>query len=298
MRFLIQFLILGLILIAFFEIGGAWSSSTLLLQPGTTECSLKNRISCSTPSDSELRYRNVTFNTEDRLKISGWYISGLNRYPGIIIVHGMGRSRHDGLYYANFLREQGYHLLLFDLRNHGKSEASFNSMGVHEKKDIHAAVKFLQKRRGITDIGIIGFGTGASTAILAMAENPSIMAGVFEGGYFEIDELVLQTLKNRKYKNALLPERLTIEMFKFRLNADSEIISPETAIPKISPRPVFIIHGTENPAVSFKHAKQLFLAANYPKQFWPILGGDQKTAIRINPIRAELELSNFFNEFL
>ena len=70
-----------------------------------------------------LSYQEVTLTAADGIAISGWYIRG-TRPAGIVIVHGIHANRADLIPQAKILAGAGYHLMLIDLRGHGRSEAS------------------------------------------------------------------------------------------------------------------------------------------------------------------------------
>ena len=298
MKYLVQLLVLFIFITGLVLLGSAWHFSTLLLQPPEQICPQDHFIFCDDPSVLELKYRNVSFKSEDNLQISAWFIFGEKDRPGIVMVHGRGSTRHVALRYATSLVEHGFNLLLIDLRNHGESDDSYDSMGFHERKDIQAAVNYLQEQRQISSIGIFGFGSGASASIMAMAENPFIQAGVFESGFSDFNAFWGDFRKSPSDFPVLPLRSLTKLLFEFRSASDMSSPTPLQAIAEIAPRPVFIIHGTNDQIISFKHAKRLYLKARKPKWIWPVLNGGHLMAWQTDQKRAEQEIPDFFQKNL
>ncbi|MCG8334192.1 MAG: alpha/beta hydrolase [Proteobacteria bacterium] len=298
MKAAIQAGILSLIVICFVTISGAWYISSGLLQPEKTKCDKENYVYCGTPAELGLRYRNTIIRTVDDVAISAWYIPGEKNYPGIVLIPGIGDTRHVGLRYAPSLHAAGFNLLLIDLRNSGKSGGHFNSMGYHERKDVHAAINHLLYRRRASSAGVFGFSTGAGIAILAMAENKNIKVGVFESGFTNFDSVVSNELTRQYGTKASILYPLITGLFQIRSRAEIASLNPQQAIAKISPRPVFVIHGNADPVVDFKQGKSLFVAAKQPKRFWPVFNSGHVQSWQADKQRAEKEIPSFFASHL
>ena len=72
---------------------------------------------------------------------------GLSNAPVVIVVHGLRVSKYDPdmLTVAGMLHKTGFNVLLFDLRDHGKStiEDGRVSIGTKEYRDVIASVDWL-----------------------------------------------------------------------------------------------------------------------------------------------------------
>lgn len=298
MKTILQLGIISLIVICFVTISGAWYISSGLLQPDKINCDIEKYVYCGTPAELGLRYRNTRIRTVDDVTLSGWYIPGKKNYPGIVLIPGIGNTRHVGLRYAPSLHAAGFNLLLIDLRNSGKSGGYFNSMGYHERKDVHAAVNHLLYRRRASSAGVFGFSTGAGIAILAMAENKNIKVGVFESGFTDFDSLVSDSLIQQYGVKASLLYPLITGLFQIRTQTNIDSLNPQQAIAKISPRPVFIIHGNADPVIAFEQGKSLYVAAKQPKRFWPVFKSGHVQSWQADKQRAEKEVPAFFATYL
>ena len=153
-----------------------------------------------TPSDEGWQYNNVFFEASDGVPISSWFIPAPDggRRPVVIIVHGwtwnrLGTKQNDLLARiarspavdllkpARALHQAGYHLLMLDLRNHGRSGASPTvTFGHDEANDLLGAVNFLREREDVDPerIGALGYSMGANAVMFACAQTEEIKAAI------------------------------------------------------------------------------------------------------------------------
>lgn len=140
------------------------------------------------PADLELRADDVTFAAADGVTLRGWFIHRADTdgspAPAIVFVHGWPWNRCgnragatvlpdrtvDFLEPAAALSRAGFHVLLFDLRNHGLSDAKPPvTFGVQEAQDVLGAVALLRTRGDVDGerIGLIGYSMGANAVLRA-----------------------------------------------------------------------------------------------------------------------------------
>ena len=276
---------------------GAIYFSSAILYTGKYVCSEEHFVYCGDPSSIGLGFENIEFRTSDDLLIRGWWIPGRAGAPAIVVVHGRGVDRPEGLRFAPALHAAGFHLLYIDLRNCGQSQRAFSSMGAYERRDVHAAVDYAVSR-GMRSIGVFGFSMGAATSIMAMSEDLRIRAGIFEGGFASfssaISDAAWQDYKIPRYP--LLPLVEALVSLRARMNTDE--IVPVKMISDISPRPVFIIHGTADVRVLPHNGEELYAAAREPKWYWIVPGGRHTRAWQADRTQAEAKVTEFFLKYL
>lgn len=154
------------------------------------------------PSDAGLEYIDVEFPARDGLRLSGWFVPAKNGEaspkPAIVLVHGWtwnrlgdsaetllanisGGLQVDLLRLAYELHDGGYHVLAFDLRNHGQSASGGPvTFGLQESNDLLGALDFLATRDDVDQerIGVVGFSVGANSMLFALPHTDRIAAGV------------------------------------------------------------------------------------------------------------------------
>ena len=148
-----------------------------------------------TPAEAGLAYEDVEFTSSDHLDIKGWFVpaaaaDGAERGPVVLFVHGWMWNRMgnvagrvpfndadvDFLPAVKALHDAGFHVLLFDLGNHGESGSRPPiTFGQWEARDMLGAVAYLRTRDDVDGerIGVIGTSMGGNTALWARAVLPA-----------------------------------------------------------------------------------------------------------------------------
>jgi len=153
------------------------------------------------PSDIGMDYEDVQFPARDGVRIAGWFIpanNGNQNGATLIMTHGwmwnrLGipsddvLSRIDGstpldlLRFAHGLHQEGFNLLMIDLRNHGESASTPPvTFGLQESSDLLGAIDYLNDRDDINNnrIGTIGFSMGANTILYTLPQTNQIKAAI------------------------------------------------------------------------------------------------------------------------
>ncbi len=281
-------------------LAAGWYFSSVILHLSIHECNQEHYVFCGEPSTQNIEFEDVELTSEDGLTLPGWYMaaSDNNNDKAILLVHGRGANRTEGMRYAKPLIAAGYNVLAFDMRHPRQNPNIISTMSFHEKKDVTAALNFLEQEKNIKHIGLMGFSMGAATGIIVMAKDPRVKVGVFSGGYAHgMDVLTEQAKKLHGLpRYPLMP--IVEKLFEWRGDLDSDEINPEKYIGQISPRPVYIMHGTADQTVDFSHGQRLFAAAKEPKLFWQAEGGRHTRLWQHNKEKAENSVVDFFNRYL
>jgi len=243
-------------------------------------------------------YEEVTFPTTDGLILRGWlFPAGKQDAPAIIYAPATSRDQRSGLSLVRPLHEAGYHVLLFSYRGHGRSDGNRTGFtyGAKESKDVDAAVSYLHDARDIHRIGAIGHSAGAASIIISAARNRHIGAVVAVAPFATLEE-VWET--NRP---ALIPKfvlDLTMRFSEFRKGFCRCDVRPQDLIARISPRPLLLVHGSDDRRITQEQAYHLFALAERPKQMWLVEGANH-SEVR-NPVLDELipEIIEFLDESL
>lgn len=120
----------------------------------------------------------VSFPTlDEQNRLYGWFFEPETEpVSTIILVHDQGENRLQfGLDSAKLyesLLEQGFCVLAFDLRRSGQSDSSMSGYGYAEWADVVAAIKYVRKNASTRNVLLYGFGTGVSSALLAIDQLP------------------------------------------------------------------------------------------------------------------------------
>lgn len=221
-------------------------------------------VCCVTPADWGLQYEDVSFQTKDGITLKGWYIPSQNR-AAIIISHGIGGNRSGHLEQGVYLAENGFGVLLLDLRAHGDSAGDLVTFGGH---DIIAALDYLQTRADLDPqrIGALGVSLGGLVTIQAAAIRQDIQAVVADGS-------AANKLRDFPRPPTLwhwldLPFQIVTYLVLEHKGVTAPISTIE-AVGKISPRPLLLISGAVSEYESAMQFK-FYEAADEPKALWEV----------------------------
>jgi fermentation-respiration switch protein FrsA (DUF1100 family) len=157
----------------------------------------------TTPKNSGMSYEEIQFPARDGLRLSGWFIPAANRVSGdssgaLIIVHGWpwnrlgtlaenvmsdfpGSAPVNLLDLTKGLHRLNFDVLMFDLRNHGRSASDMPvTFGMNESNDLLGAIDYLEGREDVDGekIGVVGFSMGANTLLFTLPQTEVVKAAV------------------------------------------------------------------------------------------------------------------------
>jgi uncharacterized protein len=193
----------------------------------------------------------VSFAARDGLaRIDGWYLEAsamAQDRPAVVFVHGKDACRGDELKSPTFalarcFAEAGVAVLMIDLRGHGTSSASRMTYGKHERFDVLGAVDWL-RLRGHARIGVLGASMGASTALLAAAVEPGILAVVADSPFADFGRMIERQYRHlSRLPGFFLPGALMIG--RLLTGVDLRGVRPLDAAAQLTGRAVLVIHSS------------------------------------------------------
>jgi alpha-beta hydrolase superfamily lysophospholipase len=251
------------------------------------------------PAEYGLSYEEVAFQSRDGLTLRGWFIPAEEPRGTIVFCHGHGGSMDPDIEYAPVFHENGYNVLMFDFRGHGRSEGQRVSMGYHERLDLLGAVDYLRSR-GIDRVGVLGFSMGGAVAISTAPQSEAIRAVVSDGAFARLGNAITNGAKERGLPGwvAALMSPLIICFASLRLGAWLLKADPIRWVDKIAPRALLIIHGGLDPYVSLAEVQELYAKAGEPKELWVVPEAGHRQVDRQCPDEYRARLLAFFDKWL
>lgn len=253
--------------------------SNLMIKPGKSPV-------FETPDSYGLDYEDVTFKTSDGVTLSGWLVKGGNDKVIIQSHFGVQCSRsgftQDGkgmmknalwtsdihfLDQAKYLVEAGYSVLMYDMRNHGKSEQKdWVSWGLVERKDVVAAVRFVSEHKNYQNakIGLLSIcmGQGASTFAFGMEEELK--------SYKNLKTMIsVQPLTYDKFAKAMgLPNFLINAGNKYNKEKRNVDLTGEAFMPYVKDIsvPTLVIQNTNDPMTNLDMVNEYYDALQVEKE--------------------------------
>ena len=261
-----------------------------------------------------LPFQDVSFPTADGSTLRGWLVPGSadgedsQQGIGIVAAHARGGDRRGYLEHLPAFHARGFTTLLFDYREHGLSDGAGRgmSLGQREAEDIVAAVHFLKACHQLKKIGVIGHSLGGSSVILAAAQDAQIDAVVAESSVasFEtyVGDMTEQWVRQRRVPS-LRPlwqgwwPPLVVALSAWRMGLDS-MSAPTDNVDRIAPRPLLLIHGTDDDIVAPTHSERLLARACEPRELWLIPGVTHSTPYTAFPSTYFPRVVSFFSTAL
>jgi len=216
----------------------------------------------------------TTLVTEDAVPIDAIHLPGTGDLA-IVVAHGFTLSwqRPNVWRIANrFNRMAG--VLTFDFRGHGRS-GGLSTLGDREIKDLDVVVAYAREL-GYQRIVAVGFSMGASIVLRYAGLVGGLDAVVSVSGpgrwyyrgtqrmrrvHFAVERRVGRFVTKRVLKTRISPEGWKLVP-----------VPPAEAAARISPVPLLIVHGDQDPYFPPEHARQLYMAAREPKELWLVPG--------------------------
>ena len=256
--------------------------SNLMIKPGKSPV-------FETPDSYGLEYEDVNFKTSDGVNLSGWIIKGgkdkviIQSHFGVqcsrsgftqegkgIMKNALWTSDIHFLEQAKYLVEEGYSVLMYDMRNHGDSEQKgWVSWGLVERKDVLAAVKFVSNHNEYKDANIgllsICMGQGASTFAFGLEDELK--------DYKNLKTMIsVQPLTYDKFVKAMgLPDFLINAGNKYNKEKRNTDLTGEAFMPYVKDIsvPTLVIQNSNDPMTNLDMVKEYYNSLIVEKEiFW------------------------------
>jgi fermentation-respiration switch protein FrsA (DUF1100 family) len=193
--------------------------------------------------------------TEDGIKIHGWFAPADSAIATLIIAHGNAGNISHRIDVIYALQKNGFNVLMFDYRGYGRSEGSPDEEGIY--KDGRAAFDYACNLPQVDSRRIILWGTSIGGAVAVDVAIHRKAAG-----------LILESAFTSAKDMAATHYPFMASRFLLRTGLNSIDKMPAINVP------LLIIHGTRDGIAPIRLGRELFAAANEPKEFYEIAGAD------------------------
>jgi pimeloyl-ACP methyl ester carboxylesterase len=179
-------------------------------------------------------------------RLFSWLIPGEHNLCTIILVHGWGANAQMMLPLARSFHQVGMSVLLYDARNHGKSDRDSFSSLPRFAEDLGCAIEWTKQRDPSQKIVVLGHSIGAAAAMLAASHRADIDLVVGLSG-FAHPNLVMHRHLDRPWLPKVLRPQI-MNYIQWVIGYRFEEIAPMNRIRHIR-CPVLLVHGTEDAVV-------------------------------------------------
>jgi pimeloyl-ACP methyl ester carboxylesterase len=184
--------------------------------------------------------------------------------PGLVICHGFPPLRGGGRLSAKsfpeladrIATELGWYVLVFTFRGCGDSAGDFSLGGWLD--DLRAASRFLRHVEGVRDVWVAGFGTGGALALCAAAVDPDIKGVAALGAPADFDDWAnhpRRLLQHSREVDIIHAPNFPPSFDKW--SRDLRDIRAIACAAELAPRPLLLLHGSDDDAVPVFDARVL-----------------------------------------
>lgn len=209
----------------------------------------------------------IFFASQNGNRLHGWYFKSKTKKPRgrIVFFHGNAQNVTTHFVFLYWILNEGYDYFIFDYQGYGKSEGRPSPKSTVE--DGIAALHWAETRQPKIPLIVVGHSLGGAVALRAVAEAKETVP---------IRYLVVDSTFHsyRAAARSLLAKHwFTWPLYPFAGLFLSDRYAPSKKITTISPIPILIFHGDQDPVVEFQLGEKVFELARPPKEFIRIPGG-------------------------
>ena len=245
-------------------------------------------------------YTDEYITSSDNLKLHSYQVKNqTSSDKWVITVHGYTSEGINMSTYAKQYYDNGYNVLIPDLRAHGLSEGNYIGMGWDDRLDIISWINYILNEEPNAEIILHGVSMGAATVLMTSGEEiPSnVKAIVADCGYTSVwDEFAYQ-----------LDDLFSLPEFPI-LNVSSIVakiragyfLGEASSIDQVkkSKTPILYIHGDQDDFVPYYMMEELYNATSSEKEMLTIKGAEHAKASEVDPETYWTTVNNFINKYI
>ncbi len=202
-----------------------------------------------------LKFEDAWFEASDGTQLHGWYVPHSTPRAVALFAHGNAGNLSHRYELLEHLSQLGVSVMIFDYRGYGRSGGTPSEAGILD--DARAARRWLARRAGIKESDIVLMGESLGGGVMVdLAARDGARGLVLENTFTSLPDVAA-------FHYPILPVKL---LMRTQLNSAAKIGNYHG--------PLLQLHGDADTIIPYKIGRQLFTAANEPKTFVTIPGGD------------------------
>jgi fermentation-respiration switch protein FrsA (DUF1100 family) len=214
------------------------------------------------PAVKMFPHRAIVFQASDGMVLHGWYFPAERAAGSVLVLHGNAQNLSTHVNSVLWLVKEGFNLFIIDYRGYGWSGGEPDLDGVHKDADAALEKLFSLPETDPNRVVVLGQSLGGSIATYTVVHSrhkERIRALIIDSAFSTYRRIAREKLNDFWLTWPFqVPLSWTV----------TDTYSAETWIGQVSPVPVLILHGLDDPVVPTHHGRRLFDAARDPKEFW------------------------------
>jgi alpha-beta hydrolase superfamily lysophospholipase len=224
-----------------------------------------------TPADFELAYEELEVRTGDGVRLLTWLLPGTR--DAVVVVSGGYRGHiSDVLGIGAALRRAGFSVVAYGWRGTPGSDPAPHTLGANERRDLVAVLDAVRARLGTLPIGLLGYSMGGAVSISVGADDPGVHAVCADSAFADPVSLLEERIRDHLHLPAAVLSDPVMSLMARRSGVRLGDFRPITAVARLAPRPLLLIHGDADASVPVEDGHRLYAAAGDPRDLWVIPG--------------------------
>ncbi|MBW4934428.1 alpha/beta hydrolase [Marinobacter sp. F4206] len=227
-----------------------------------------DKVTYITPDRLNLAYEDIYLDTPDGETLHGWWLPAETAQEDtkgtVYFLHGNAQNISSHILNVAWLPTEGYNVFAIDYRGYGKSTGAPDIEGALH--DVETGMRWLAGKPETQDtpVFLLGQSLGGALGIplasewVKRDEGPEIQGVVLDGTFSGF-----RGIAREKLDSFWLTWLFQIPL-SWTIPAEYEGVD---RIDDISPVPTLVIHSVRDGIIPFHHGKELYKAAEEPKQF-------------------------------
>jgi uncharacterized protein len=231
------------------------------------------RTSDERPSDYGLRDETFDLEVDSGIILRGYLIEATKKAKATIVhVHGIGGFKESKIPFAKMLADEGYNVLIYDQRAHGKSSGTYCTFGENEKKDLSKMIDSVLKRLPNVPIGIHGSSMGGAVALQCLEFDERLKFGIVESTFNTLENVVVEYGRDYfKFRSRWIARRV-LSKSAVIANFNPFAIKPVESCKNIE-QPMLMVHGDKDENIPIAFNIENFEALkSKDKEFYTVQG--------------------------
>jgi dipeptidyl aminopeptidase/acylaminoacyl peptidase len=237
-------------------------------------------IEQGSPEQFGLAYRKVSIPTENGKRLFAWFVPppATGPAPAVAVLHGWGGNAEMMLPLAQPLHSAGYAVLLFDSRNHGRSDSDGFSSLPRFAEDLEHVLDWLTLQPDVdaTKLAALGHSVGAAATLLVASRRRDLAAVASIAAFADPESMMRRFLAARHVPYFPLG-RLVLRYVQRAIGHRFSDIAPRNTIQQIR-CPVLLVHGSDDATVPVEDAMAIYARRPGDQVRLLILAGDHDSA--------------------